>query len=345
MMTARRAAAAGTALALIVSCGNGGVDEGREATSSPDTVTTDAPASAASNDPSASPATASSGCGNTTDAGTGTQTLAWDGIERTYLLAVPASYDPTVPAPLLFDLHGLAETAAAQAAYAQLPATAGARGYVVAEPQGAGTPPMWVLPPFQLVDDTGFITALLDHLEATLCIDTARVYVDGISNGAGMAGGLSCALADRIAAVAMVAGPNTYRPCTEQAPVPLVAFHGTEDPIVPYEGGALFEDFPDRLRLVRAIHDIEVQPALDAAAGWAQRNGCKPTPTEEQVSDHVRRLTYGGCEDEVVFYVVEGAGHTWPGATAELLPSLTGATTTEISASELLLDFFDANSR
>lgn len=350
MITARRAAAIGVALAMLASCGNGEDedlgDEGRDATSSldssPDTATTAAPTSTTSPAPTVA-AAPSAGCGTANEAPTGAQALDWDGTERTYLLAVPASYEPGVPAPLLFDLHGLAEPASVQASYSQLPAKAGERGYVVVEPQGTGTPPMWVLPPFESVDDTGFITALLDHLEATLCIDTSRVFVDGISNGAGMAGGLSCVLADRIAAVAMVAGPNTYRPCTEQPAVPLVAFHGTEDSVVPYEGGALFEDFPDRLRLLRALQSVEVQSAPAAAAGWAERNGCEPTPSEEQVTDHVRRLAYGGCEDEVVLYVVEGAGHTWPGATAGLPTSIAGPTTTEISASDLLLDFFDAN--
>ena len=36
-------------------------------------------------------------------------------------------------------------------------------------------------------DDVGFIVALLDALEATLCVSTSQVYVTGISNGAMMA--------------------------------------------------------------------------------------------------------------------------------------------------------------
>ena len=47
------------------------------------------------------------GCHQAATPGVATQTLAVDGAEREYLLSVPASYDPTRPAPLILDFHGL----------------------------------------------------------------------------------------------------------------------------------------------------------------------------------------------------------------------------------------------
>ena len=44
----------------------------------------------------------------------------------------------------------------------------------------------------------------------------------------------------------------------------------------------------------------------------------------------------------VVFYTVEGGGHTWPGGLVDLPPAVFGATTHTIDASDLILDFFAA---
>jgi polyhydroxybutyrate depolymerase len=75
------------------------------------------------------------------------------------------------------------------------------------------------------------------------------------------------------------------------------------------------------------------------------------------VSDEVIRRTWPGCDDntEVVLYLVEGGGHSWPGtpiagegadeaAAADPaiggLASVAGVTTQDISATELAWAFF-----
>jgi hypothetical protein len=50
--------------------------------------------------------------------------------------------------------------------------------------------------------DVGFITSVLDRVEASRCIDQARVDVDGMSNRAFMTSVVACQLSDRIAAAA-----------------------------------------------------------------------------------------------------------------------------------------------
>src|SRR3989449_5747558 len=87
--------------------------------------------------------------------------------------------------------------------------------------------------------DVRFISALIDTLEAAYNIDPTRIYANGVSNGGGMAFVLSCTLSDRIAAVGMVAAAQSlpWSWCTDRRPVPMIAFHGTADPIAPYSGG------------------------------------------------------------------------------------------------------------
>ena len=78
---------------------------------------------------------------------------------------------------------------------------------------------------------------LLDEAEATLCIDTNRVYFAGLSNGAMMTSSIACELSGRVAAAGAVAGVADPDGCAFSRPVPLVAFHGTDDQFLAYTGG------------------------------------------------------------------------------------------------------------
>ena len=89
-------------------------------------------------------------------------------------------------------------------------------------------------------DDVGYLNGLLNQLETKLCVDTDRQYVSGISNGAEMTMALICIYDQRFAAAAPVAGVNLPTACesTKHA-TPLIAFHGTADPLVNYQGGSV----------------------------------------------------------------------------------------------------------
>jgi polyhydroxybutyrate depolymerase len=183
--------------------------------------------------------------------------------------------------------------------------------------------------------DVRYIAELIDALEAAYNIDSARVYVNGLSNGGGMAFVLSCALSDRIAAVGMVAPaqslPSNW--CRTNRPVPMIAFHGTSDPIVPYEGGPLGDPFNP------------VKPVFPAqrtfVASWAERNRCAAIPVESTIAPDVTRLEYGDCADgaSVVLNTVIGGGHTWPGG--KPLPKwYLGSTSNSIDATRQMWAFF-----
>jgi poly(3-hydroxybutyrate) depolymerase len=55
----------------------------------------------------------------------------------------------------------------------------------------------------------------------------------------------------------------------------------------------------------------------------------------------VQLRTFSGCATATELYVLEGDGHTWPGATP-VAEKLLGRTNTSISATQTLLDFFAA---
>jgi polyhydroxybutyrate depolymerase len=210
-------------------------------------------------------------------------------------------------------------------------------GFLVVYPAGAeeAGPRIWHLDSGAgLLEDVKFIGELIDTLEAAYRIDPRWIYVNGVSAGGGMAFVLSCKLADRIAAVGVVAGAQLFpwRTCRDQPPVPMIAFHGTADRLTPYDGG--------RTWVAR-----DVFPRIPAwTAQWARRNGCGPIPVQSAVAADVTLLDYPDCAggSDVELYRVEGGGHSWPGG--KPLPAwLAGRTSSGVDATGLMWAFFRAH--
>jgi polyhydroxybutyrate depolymerase len=264
--------------------------------------------------------------------GDSNHTIRAGDLDRTYILHVPPQYDGETRLPLVLNLHGFGSNARNQAAYSRLPQKADEEGFIVVSPDGAGTPQQWnnaQLP--SGADDVAFIRALLDHLESTLCIDPSRIYAAGISNGAAFSSRLACNMPDRIAGIALIAATIYPIICDSESPTPVIAFHGTEDRCVPYEGGTT----------ACGRGALPVQPAETYAAQWANHDGCDPTPARTQLTEHVRTLAWSDCDENtaVLLYTVEGGGHTWPGSID--VPRL-GPVTGEIDATDLMWEFFEA---
>ncbi len=266
------------------------------------------------------------------------------GEKREYVLYVPRSYDRSRPTPLVISMHGAGLWGAAQRDISRWNELADRKGFIVVYPSGAGGNGVriWRAEPGDgLMKDVRFISDLIDTLSASYNIDSTRIYANGLSNGGGMSFALSCTLSDRIAAVGMVGAAQTlpWRWCVEreagsssrqaERPVPVISFHGTADPVVPYNGGSSWvspRPFPNVPRW---------------SANWAKRNRCGDNPHESRVASDVTRREYTGCADDaaVVLYTIHGGGHTWPGGMP--LPEwFVGRTTRSIDATSLMWAFF-----
>jgi polyhydroxybutyrate depolymerase len=227
------------------------------------------------------------------------------GEARTAYLRLPAGYRRGPPIPLILNLHGIDADAAHQEALSRMGRRAGEAGFAVACPEALDAPG-WDAPACWNIrairddpDDLAFLRTLIERLCADLPIDPARIYAAGHSNGAGMVDRLACHLAEHVAAIGPVAGAYPlWRACAPAHPVPVVAFHGTADDVVPYDG------LGDALPPIRAW-----------AAAWAEHNGCDPRSTVTRVADRVIRETWGGrASAPVTLYTVIGGGHDWPRA-------------------------------
>ena len=276
--------------------------------------------------------------------GTTVRTLTSGGLERCYLLHVPPDLDNKEPAALVLSLHGLASQPEGHMAISDWNRIADREGFVVVHPQGTGSPLRWnASPSFDAaaVDDVAFIRDLVAEVETLLPLDRGRVYASGMSNGGTMVYRLACEAADLVAAVGSVAAPVRDLPegCAPPRPVPLVAFHGTADPIVAYEGQALTA--PSWLRFLGLVPGpMQYSAAARWTAAWAESNGCSPAAEELAAGAGVRSVRYTGCREgaEVLFFTIEGGGHTWPGGPP--IPFI-GETSTEIDASETMWEFFE----
>jgi poly(3-hydroxybutyrate) depolymerase len=141
---------------------------------------------------------------------------------------------------------------------------------------------------------------VLDEVEATACVDRSRVFATGFSAGGNIALVAACALPERIAAVAPVSAAFQPGECEGAPPMPILAFQGDDDLIVPAEG----RDTPDAGTLLAA---------RDVLADQADRNGCDGEPTTTTPADGVRELTWEGCDAPTSLIELADHGHAWPG--------------------------------
>jgi polyhydroxybutyrate depolymerase len=262
------------------------------------------------------------------------------GEMRRYLIHVPDSYDPAKPTPLVFNIHGFAQWPANQQHISKWNDLADKERFIVVYPMGTQFPLRWnshlpidISPETQ--KDVTFFVDMIEKFSREYNIDPDRIYASGLSNGGGMAFVLSCTLSDRIAAIGTVAGAYTYpwEACMRQRPVPLIAFHGLVDQVVPYYGG-----------YAKSI-SYHLPSISEWIAEYARRNGC----IEENslpINDKVTGVHYTCCDQhaDVIFYTIRDGGHSWPGGNP--LPKfIVGNTSQDIDATHLMWEFFKAHPR
>jgi polyhydroxybutyrate depolymerase len=262
------------------------------------------------------------------------ETIASGGIDRQYMLHVPDGYTGATATALVFVFHPSGGTAQGIADLTGFGPAAEQRGdWIAVFPEATGTPQGWNAEAFSAgEDDIAFVRELLASLEASLCIDPQRVYATGYSNGGAMAMRAACDIPDVFAAVAPVA--STYPSC--RAAVPIIAFHGSQDPAVPYDGGVTPDD------------GVNHSPVHRAVSEWARAIGCDALPVISRAAMDVELATYGRCpfgDGDALLYTVLNGGHTWPGAAIDAPVETAGATTHAISATDLILEFFEAHQR
>lgn len=194
---------------------------------------------------------------------------------RPFHLYVPRSYAKGRPAPLIVAMHGYSSKSSDLMSYFGLSAQAEQRGFLFALPDGtvdqAGNE-FWNASDaccnfYQSdVDDSAYLSQLIDTVKRLYTVDSARVFVMGHSNGGFMTHRMACQHADQITAIAAVAGVLWQDPnlCHPSRPVSVLQIHGTDDETIAYGGGTI-------------RGGGEYPGAEETVARWRSMDHCGPT--------------------------------------------------------------------
>jgi len=194
------------------------------------------------------------------------------------------------------------------------------------------------------VDDVTFLSTLIDHIQSTYQTQS-KVFSVGTSNGAFMTQRLADEIPEKVAAIGVVVAS---RPAGSKCPestvaVPIVIINGTDDPLVPYEGGQVASDRGEILSTDKTI------------GYWTNRNQTDSNPTVTEISNinvwdrsTITKYSYsnGLNDSEVVLYKVNGGGHTEPSITerySSIFKLIVGSQNGDIETAEEVWAFFARN--
>ena len=122
-------------------------------------------------------------------------------------------------------------------------------------------------------------------------------------------------------AIAPVSGTLMTSRCSGD-PLPVRHYHGTDDTVVPPEGGANSSG-----------RGVEYTSVDDTMAVWRERNRCSDAQPEVTVTGDTTCTTWS-CEASTVQCMVEGWKHNWPGGVS--------GSQTDANASKTIYTWFDS---
>jgi polyhydroxybutyrate depolymerase len=269
--------------------------------------------------------------------------MSIDGVRRTYVYSVPASVRGRDNVPLVLVFHGHFGTGPSMERMSHFSATAEEKGFIAVFPNGIqrGWNDGRGL---SSADDVAFTKALIAEFERHYRVDPKRIYAAGLSNGGFFSERLACELSDRIAAVAAVAAlmSDALEPvCKPSRPVSILYIQGTKDPIVPIGGGPIGAQRGTAISLEDSVRFWRTRNHTQGAAAVTDLPQRTPDGT------NVKRTAYGGGDQgsEVVEYVIENGGHSWPNGPQYLPAALVGKVTHQIDGSEVIWEFFSRHKR
>lgn len=278
-------------------------------------------------------------------AGLLSETLHLGGIERSWYLALPAGAEGQTGLPAVLVFHGGEGDGRDAAAASRMTAAADAQGFVAVFPSSGGT--QWNDGRSETAtgpDDVAFVRALVDDLAARHGVDPARVFIAGVSNGGMFVERLACDAPDLFQAGAVVAATmpaDLALDCVPGRPLPLIFFNGTDDRLMPFEGGEIAS-----LRLLGIGVGGSVLSQSATRDFWASAFGCDTAGAPRALPDiaddgtTVTRQDIGDCRDgaDLAFLTITGGGHNWPGSGPGR--RFAGTVSADIDATAEMLAFF-----
>lgn len=219
---------------------------------------------------------ATPGCGKSPTLQSGTHAIQSGGKSRSFILRIPAGYNRDNPYRLIFAFHWRGGTAneietggtsgRAWSYYGQLEQSNNTA--ILVAPQGLGNG--WAN---SGGEDVAFVDAMIQRIEADLCVDQTQRFATGFSWGGGMSYAVACARPTVFRAVAVIAGAQISGCAGGTQPVAYFGLHGISDNVLNIAQG-------------RSLRDT-----------FVRNNGCTPqNPPEPAAGSRTHVVTsYAGC--------------------------------------------------
>lgn len=279
------------------------------------------------------------------------RSIIHDDITRSYRVHIPPDVDDF--SALVFVLHGgggNAENMEEKQTKKGFNLLSDQEGFIVVYPDGIehrwndGRTKLTDNESFYDIDDVGFLTLLIETLSDEFNIPDNNVFFTGISNGGFMSYRMGFETPDKIKAIFPVCATNALdllANYSAHGPVSIAIMCGTDDPLVPYNGGYI-TIFNQTRSMITSVNDT-----VDF---WIELNQCSKESTVYEYPDInpsdgtrvVRESYQNGINDTVVYlYTVLGGGHTWPGGIQYLPVNLIGRTCRDIDANTEIWNFFN----
>jgi polyhydroxybutyrate depolymerase len=253
-------------------------------------------------------------------------------LKRKIITYIPAT-NKTELMPLVISLHGGFATPKSMYRLADFRPIADKENFIVVCPASKR---MWHDGADNKgIDDVKFIDQLITYMIEKYKADPQRVYITGVSNGGFMTTRLACEIPDRITAIAVVAATlDVGEGYDLRAPLPVIYMHGTNDPIISYNGGKLF--------------GRKMYSHMDIIEKWVKMNDCNPEPVSTDIPDSKhdgteilkQEYTNKATGLKVVSYSIGNGGHTWPGGRQYFPEFIIGKTSRNLNACQTIWDFF-----
>lgn len=253
------------------------------------------------------------------------RTITAAGLQREFILSLPAGARQRARLPLIMVFHGYRENAETIHRYSELDKA----DAVVAYMQGKDD--AWAPAPYAGTtgeQDLAFVDAVRSQLSGEFHIDPARVFAAGLSNGGGFAAFVGCQRPQDFTAVATVSAAFYQRVSDgcSRIPIKQIDFHGTADAVMHYAGGER--------------HNTVYDSTPEMTAEAAERNRCRPQPAERRVADTVVEERWEDCDAGLEHFRIEGGPHVWPGGLRD-----ESGTAPKGFATDEILDFFRVKHR
>lgn len=202
--------------------------------------------------------------------------IRFDG-NRPFTLLTPKIISQTKPLPLVLLLHGFTSSGDEILKYTGLSQLVNSRNFLLIAPNGSRTPTgtrFWNATPaccdfyYQKSNDAEYLTSIINKVARKVAVDRKRIFIIGHSNGGAMAHRMACQASNVVSAIVSLAGPtfNTRQECKPAQPTSVLQIWGTEDEVLNYRGGNLFEvPYPGAQKTVNL---------------WGSINKCTKDPTQ-----------------------------------------------------------------